>query len=419
MSDHLPFDLPPDGHYARGSLGASVNGFLDTLQQSGYAGANHQVVRDQADLPDPSGGTITLDGSTVYAPKGIVTLDTPLELPSPAAPLVGRHASVDGFLYTGGGTLLQGGGPFMASGCYFHAPGGTMFGLDATTDTEMLVESCAFSDAAGQGAMASLGTITGYRVPTLKGVNVEDFDAGLTFDGSPDKVAIFDSPFRTVDAAGVDVLTLAGSLDTDIVQLKGCYVKSVQSDTTVINAEAGSLPGEVFQYIDTTHDATVTEANILTGDVGIDSVGTKVSNSFPLADSTVFGELDLDASTTVTGSGSGPSEVTAASTLANAARMSQPEGSHLQYDARFDSTVYAIANPAVSGANTAFSAGIALNGSELERSRSLGFASNSNDATSVTATARVELTAGDVLSVTIENVGGTGDLNVDSMTLTV
>jgi hypothetical protein len=208
---------------------------------------------------------------------------------------------MDGFIHTGTQTAITGtDGGFFARELYFHAPGGTMFDLTADQSTEMLVESCAFSDAAGLGQIASLGTFDGYRVPTFKGVNFEDFAAGLTFTGTPEKVFIEGCPLRTVTASGVTIFTFDSSLTTDIIDMPNNYVKEVQSDTVVIDVDPSATINRIFQYRGNTHDATVTEANILTGQAGVDAVGFRVSDSFPLPNTKAFIDYTLDSSTTVT-----------------------------------------------------------------------------------------------------------------------
>lgn len=301
MSNHLPLDLPFKGEYARQGTGERLNGFFDRLQRSGYVGDGHEVIRDQADLPDPSNGTISLETGTVYAPKGFVTTDTPFDLQAgQPAPIVGRHGSTDGFIYTGGGTMFQGAGPHMARDCYFHAPGGTMYGLSAPNTTEMLVESCAFSDAAGIGSIVSLGTVDGYRVPTWKGCNFEDFAGGFTFTGSPDKIFFRGCPMRSVSAPNATILQFGANLNVDIVDMPNNYVKDVQSDTEVVNVDPSATINTIFQYRGNTHDSTVQESNILTGAAGVDQVGYRVSDSFPLSNSKSFADYTLDANSTAT-----------------------------------------------------------------------------------------------------------------------
>ena len=383
---------------------------LNYLQQA--------TIFSRDDLPSPTNGTHTLEDNTAYVFNGFVTSPYGLELGT-ATPLIGRHGSIDGFIHTGQNTALVGtDAGFFARDLYFHAPGGTMFDLTATQSTEMLVESCSFSDAAGLGEIASLGTIDGYRVPSFKGVNFENFASGLTFDGTPDKIFFEGCPFRGVTASNVTIVTFASTLDVDIAKLStDCYIKDVQSDTVVVDAQ--SQPNEYFKYINVDHDSTVTKSNILTGTVGAQAVGTVVTDSFPLADSEVTGELDLDSSTTVTGSGAAPAQVVGTTTLNNAERTSTPSNGVIQYDGKPDEKTIIHINASVSGANTEYAVYVGRNGSPISRSRALGFLANSSSPTGTTALAELKLVQGDTVSAYIENVGGTKDLTVETLAITV
>jgi len=253
-----------------------------------------------SDLPEPTNGTHTLDARTAYIFNGFVTSQNGLDISNGPA-LLGRHGSMDGFIHTGQQTAITGtNGGFFARDLYLHAPLGQMFDLTATTSEEMLVESISMSDAAGLGNIANLGTIDGFRVPTFKGCNFEDFDAGLTFTGTPEKVHIIDSPLRGVTASGVTILEFDANLSTNIVDLPKNYVKDVQSDTEVIRVDPNATVSEIFQYTGNTHDASVTKSNILTGAAGTDVVGYRVKNSFPITDSVAIGNYSLDSNSTAT-----------------------------------------------------------------------------------------------------------------------
>lgn len=259
-----------------------------------------EVISEADDLPDPSGGTHPLEPMTAYLFDSFITSDFGLEL-APGAALMGYHGGVSGFIHTGGNTALVGtDADHLMRDMYVHAPGGTLYDLTATQDQEMLVESCSFSDAIGMGDMASLGTVSGFRAPSWKGVNFENFQTGLTLDGTPDKIFFEGCPMRGISAAGVTILTFADTLDVDIVDMSNNYVKGVQADTEVVRAGAGATPNDIFQYRGTTHDSAVTLSNILNGEAGDDVVGYRVRDSYPLPDSRVAASYTLDSVTTTT-----------------------------------------------------------------------------------------------------------------------
>lgn len=377
---------------------------------------NQQVnVFSASDLPAPTGGTHTLEDNTAYCFNGFVTSPHGLELGN-STPLLGRHGSLDGFIHTGTNTALTGtDAGFFARDMYFHAPGGTMFDLAGDQSTEMLVESCSFSDAAGIGQMASLGTIDGYRVPSFKGCNFEHFAAGLIFDGAPDKIFISGSPMRSVTASGVTILTFAGSLDVDIVDMPDNYVKDVQSDTEVIHVETGGSPTDIFQYRGTTHDSSVTTSNILTGEAGEGVVGYRIDNAYPLRDSAVVGELSLDAPTTVTIPAQDTwTTVGGTTSLGNeSVRVSQPAAGILQYDGRKNTNVHITASCTVEApSNESFAMAIAKNGTIEPTSEAQG--EGQGNAPAFVAPSGIEdLTTGDALSLQIKNLSSASDITVN------
>lgn len=391
---------------------------VDRLPQVSHE--NHTLVKRQADLPEASGGTITLESSHVYEWDGFVILDTPLEW-SGITVHKGRHGGVDGVLYTGSGAVFRGSGYILMSDMLVSTPGADVFDMSGTVDTEILCESVTFADPAGMGKINSLGTIDTYRVPSFKGCNFEDFDDGLTFTGDIEKIFFSECPFRTVTASGVTCLTF----DVDsisIVDIVDCYVKGVQSDTKVVDVKPGSFPSEVFQYRGTTHDSSVTKSNILTGEVGVKTVGTKVLGSYPLRDSTVGGQVNIDTAGVVTGSGTTPTQIgsqNTTTTASNLERMSSPSDGVLQYDANYDEIVTVNLHVGALGAQTIFSIYIGKNGSEITTSRSAGLLSNVNDAETLSTSAKVELTEGDTIEAYIENEGGSDDLTAGSFVMTV
>ncbi|MGK7294865.1 MAG: hypothetical protein ACNS61_03430 [Candidatus Wenzhouxiangella sp. M2_3B_020] len=377
------------------------------------------VVTSVEDLPAPTNGTHTLEANTAYVFNGFIASQYGLELGA-STPLIGRHGSVDGFICTGGGPAITGtDAGFFARDLYIHAPAGTLFDISGTVDTEILVESCAFSDAAGIAPISNLGTVDGFRVPSFKGCNFEDFTSGLTFDGSPDKIFIRGCPFRNITTTGVTMLTFAGSLDVDIVDMPNNYIKGVQSDTEVVRVETGGSPNDIFQYRGTTHDSTVTPTNILNGEAATTAVGYRVADSYPLAESALTGDLDLTATTTVTGSGSAPAQIVGTTTLNNPERSTSPSNGVIEYTGKTARKTVVHANVSVSGANTEVSLYIGLNGSPIPRSEVKGFLPNNSSPVGIVSLAEIKVDTGDTLSAYLENTGGTKDLTAETMAVTV
>jgi hypothetical protein len=390
-----------------------------------------EVIHDETDLPDLNdSGEHPLQDDTVYRFDGFVTAMAPLRLGDPS-PLIGLHGAQDGFIYMGGsGAAIRGdndGGLFMRD-MYAHAPDATMYDITAATDTEMLVESISHSDAAGLGNISDLGAIDGFRVPTWKGCNFEDFDSGLTFDGDPNKIFISDSPLRGVTESNVDIFTLASTCGVDIVDFPNNYVKSVQSDTTVWNLE--TIPNDVLQYRGTTHDSTVTKSNVISGTAatnGRDTVGVMVSESFPLEDSVVSGDLTLDSAVTISESTGSTTQIIAgntsggslSTTLFNAKRVSKPADGKIQYDAKDDRVVRVFLELTLSASNTTLSIFIGKNDNDIERSQRLVESGGTGSPVTVSSTVNMEMTAGDTVSGFVRDDDGTTDIEIEAMSMTL
>lgn len=261
---------------------------------------NTVLVQEPEDLGPVENGRHQLESMTAYEFDGFISSPNGIELQD-FNPLVGLHGGIDGFIHTGGGTAIYGReANYFQRDMLVSAPGGQVLDLQGTGDEEVLVESTSAADPAGMGDAADLGVIDGMRVPTFKGCNFEDFEAGLTFTGISEKIFFSECPFRSVDSAGVTILDFDANFETEVVDITDCYVKNVQADTEVVRVDQNATLTEIFQYRGVTHEQSVTEDNILTGAAGVDEVGYRVRDSFPLRDSKAVGDFTLDSSTTVT-----------------------------------------------------------------------------------------------------------------------
>ena len=397
--------------------------FIDAQHALGMSASglpNLALIRSPDDLPAAENGVRQLEDSTAYMFTDFIADPASLELGDPS-PLLGWHGAQAGFICTGGGPAIQATNvPFMASDLYLHAPFGTALDLSAN-DAEMLVESVTISDAAELGNIANLGTIDGYRVPSFKGCNFEDFDAGLTFTGTPDKIFFSESPFRTVSEPDVTILEFDENFQTDIVDITDCYIKGVQPDTEVIRVDQNAVIDEVFQYRGTTHDPTVQMDNILTGQASVESLRFRVRSSYPLEDSGATASLDYDGSgdETVVGSGAEATIADVSTTTSNAERFSQQSNGVLRYDATFDSKVLVNVSSTVLGSNTLAEISVALNGLPLAERTRIQDTVKSQEASVLATNAVFDMTTNDTLSMTLENIGGTADLDVRSLQITV
>lgn len=371
------------------------------------------TVTSSDDLPDPTNGTHTLAGQTAYFFYGFVTSPYGLDISNGPA-LLGRHASVDGFIHTGQQTALTGtNGGYFQDSLYVHAPGGTLYDLTGDQSTEMLVTDSAFSDAAGIAPIASLGTIDGFRVPTWKNCNFEDFGSGLTFDGAPDKIFITASPFRNITASGVDILTLAGSSDAAIVDFVNNYVKDVQSDTVVWRVESGGEPSEVFQYRGTVHDTSFAVGNAIVGPNASPTVEPFwVNSSHPVRDSTVTGELFLTQPKTVSiGTQDQWYEVNGITQTGNESeRTTQANNGTIQYVGSKNVNVQLTVNTSFTGANgNTYEIAVAKNGTVESASTMQVEAGGQNAPVNPSTSAIEDLQPNDTVSIQVRNRDGTND----------
>lgn len=394
-----------------------------TQDSDGWEPLNHinQVnVFDSSDLPAPTNGTHTLERK-VYVFNGFITSPYSLDISNGPA-LLGRHPSQDGFIHTGGNAAITGtNGDYFQESLYIHAPGGTIYNLTGDQSTEMLVLDSGFSDAAGIGQIASLGTVDGYRVPTWKNCNFEDFADGITFDGSPDKIFITASPFRTVTTSGVDIFTLAGTSDVRIVDFVNNYVKDVQSDTVVWRVESGGEPAEVFQYRGTVHDTTFTKGNAIVGPNADPTVEPFwVTDAYPVRDSSVAGELSLDGTNTVSiASQDTWYEVNGATTTGNESeRVIQASNGTIQYVGKRDVNVQITVNTSFTGANgDTYEIAIAKNGTVEPASTIEVEAGGQNSPVNPSTSGIEDLDPQDTISIQVRNRDGTNDATFRAYTI--
>lgn len=379
-----------------------------------------QYVNKPSDLPEPENGVRTLDATaSAYLFTDFIMDEASLDLNG--VPIMSYHGAAGGYICTGGGPAFQADGTkVMINDMYGHCPGGQLFDFSADSDTTMYVTDCSFADPAGFGGISDLGFVDGYRVQSFKSVNFENFDAGLTLKGTCDKSFFQSCPFRGITASGVEILNIASDFDANIFKVSSnCFIKDVQSDTKVLVKHPDSTITEYLKYNNVDHDDTVTKANILNGSVEKDDPGVVVRNSFPLADSTIRGELVLDGQITVAGSGAGPTEITSGIyDLFAAERVSNPSPGIFEYNAKYDTDFNLKVDIVVSGSNTTFQVTAARNDATVDRS----MVEQSTSGSSKPAAARTELivpdaAAGDQFSVFLENTGGTADLNVDQLSI--
>lgn len=388
-------------------------------------GSTVVTVDEASDLPDPSSGVRTLDSTKLYLFTDIVA-DTYTLNPN-GAPLVGFHGSKAGFLKVDGGVAVQSSGSdFFADRMYFHCPGGQIFDLQGSVDERFLFQDSSNSDAAGMGDAADLGTIYGFKVVSIKGVNWANFGGGLTLTGTSDKVFIEGSPFREVDADDVYVIEFDANFETEIVDIVNNYAKKLVSegnstDTEVVHVDSGATINDVFQYRGTTHEtATVSKDKIFGGVADPQKEPYWVQSSYPLRDSSVVGELSLDSSKTVTISSADTWYTVGGTTTQGneSERTRQQSNGVLEYIGRTDINVHVSATTSFSGANgDTYRLAIAKNGTVEPASTMEIEAGGQNAPQSLVTSAVEDLQNGDTVSMQIKNVNSASDATFASYTI--
>lgn len=398
-----------------------VGGDSVHLRDFDFSDVQEIHVDSVGDLPDPNDqGERVLRDNHAYVFHEIVVGTEPLVY-GDSTPLVGTHGSKSGYVNAAGTTCLKATDKnVFAIDMYFHCPGGEVLNSSGDATHELQFERCAFSDAAGLGNIGSLGTIDGHRVPAFKSCNFEHFDGGFTFDGTPDKVFFETCPFRSVDSAGVTCITLASTIDVDLVDMPSNYVKEVQPDTEVIRVEAGATISDVFQYRGTLHDTSVAKDNILNGQAAVDAVGFLVQGCYPLRDSAVVGELSLDSPTTITISSSGVYNAIGGTTsLGNESeRVSEQSDGVFQYDGKQDSNVSVTASLSVEANNGDVVRGaIFKNGTVEPTSASQTTVSGGGAPSTLVVTGVEDLVTGDTVEIRLQNESAANDITVNNYNL--
>lgn len=381
-----------------------------------------ELIDHVEDLPAPTNGYRQLADDTLYLFTDIVQDTFGLRLGNNSM-LSGFWASVGGYIsFNGGDAIVSDGNPVFIDRMFLYAPGGQVLDVAASATTEFYMNKCNISDPTGGmlGPVASLGTADGFRVPTFEGCNFENFADGWEFTGASQKIVFKFCPFRNVPEGATCIELLPGAT-TEFLKATGCYFKDFGGpNTEVVRVDDAAFPDEVIKYTNNDHDASVERTNILNGSAGRDVVGVLVQGSFPLADSTVFGSIAWDGSQTVTGSGSGPVEITVPTTAyAENERVTSPRDGVLRYigipnfNARPDGVV------TVTGANATIALRIGINGTPLTRPPTTVTLPSTAARQTASVPANVKLRPQDEVSVFVENQSGSGDVTIESFTLNI
>jgi hypothetical protein len=269
------------------TIRASLNTMFDELY--GDTRRDLVIVRSADDLPAPSGGVHQLANNTYYEFEGTVTLANSLRYGTNSF-VAGRHWGADVLVYTGAGAAL------VAENVAFNlrfmtvvAPNGAALDLSAGSSTEFLAFLAAFVGC------ASLGTIAGYRVPSLKSLAFDSYGAGLVFTGTSEKVLIDGCPFRD-GAENSTAIHFDDDFETGAVDITGNYFKDTSATEMAVSVDAGAVISGFALF----------RGNLLEGGIealsgfGPSSLGWDFAGNSGVRDSRIVGELTMDENATAT-----------------------------------------------------------------------------------------------------------------------
>lgn len=189
---------------------------------------NHVVVRSVEDLPTVTNGEHVLAENTYYEFNGNVVINSPLRISSGTA-LGGAHLSQDVIVYTGTAAAIKSTNVgFEIKYCTVIAPNGSLLDLTGGITDEFVAEWVGLYNC------LSIGTVTGFRVPTFKNCAAENFADGITFTGTSNKIFVDASPFRNAGENAVAIYFDENCV-TRAIDIGGNYFKEFQSGAVAIS----------------------------------------------------------------------------------------------------------------------------------------------------------------------------------------
>ena len=282
---------------------------------------NVVIVKSAADLPAAVSGVRQLADNTLYQFNGTVTLTDTLALGTNSM-LGAQHLGNDVLVYTGTGTAITGTNKnFFVEKLTIVAPNGTALNLSGTTSTEMILDLVSFVGC------ATIGTISGFRVPTFLNCNFDQIANGLTFTGTSEKVFFDGCPFRG-GSSGTTSLTFDADFETEILDIQSCYWKTANSAHTAINWNAGAVLND---YALLQGNSFVGMTTPLVG-IGPATANFSFVNNTPTRDSRRIGSVSLVDNTTATTLTQNTWTKIAGTTSSGALeRFTSPESNRLTY----------------------------------------------------------------------------------------
>jgi hypothetical protein len=220
--------------------------FLPNLQTVYSAsGVNITLIKSLSDFPTPVGGNITLVANTAYQINGSVNIGTNTITFNSSNIIYGIDKSSDKLIYTGTSTMLINSNKDCSiSNITLTAStaGGSVFGFTGTTNKIEIKENIF-------GGNISLGTINGGDVLIFRNNYLTLNSAGITVQGTYDKVIIADNIFDNNSSTITCVTIPSGVFGSILISRNEFDIASTQTGLNVntgITITSGILSSNIF-----------------------------------------------------------------------------------------------------------------------------------------------------------------------------
>lgn len=373
---------------------------------------NTVIVESSSDLPTPSGGIIQLEDNTYYEISGTFVTANSLKFGTNSF-VAGKHWAADILYYTGtGAALIADNKAFNLKFLTVVAPNGSALDLTGSITTEFLASLCAFFNC------ASLGTVSGYRVPTFKSIAFDTYATGLTLTGTSEKVLFDGCPFRNNTGSGASVI-FDSAFTTAILDMTGNYFKE---------APPG---GKGFEVVS---GATFSNTAIVRGNAwdGVDNpvvgvsqatVGWDFRANSGVSDSQVLGFLyKTGASVATTLTLNTWTKAAMTTTLSTASqRIDMPTDNRLRYLGVKDVAVSVNMSFSITAAanNQTFNVGFYVNGVLDPESLMAVILTGPSRSDAVAISAIEILSTNDYVELYLQNTTGSNNATIDSFQFTI
>lgn len=378
---------------------------------------DYVLVEEESDLPGKEGETHQLKDGTEYEINGTVSISGNIRLANQYQ-IYGTNWFKDIINYTGTGALFVGTDkPISLRNVSFMAAMGSIFDVSANQTTEFLTQDCAVL------AANSLGTISGYRVPSFKDFSFDSFNEGLTFKGNPDKIFMHSCPMRRVgDGATCVKFDGDAGLSVNLIHMEAMFFKDFGAGANSIEVTGDPL-----------NDFAIVTSNLSDFDmsdslVGVSSASPKwqFTGNSDITDSTVSGLADQSGTNTVSisagdGDDTNPKIVNFTAGTQALERITESNG-ELTYTGIKDRSVSVSANATLQstgGQEITITIYVGKNGSHEPVGSQTVTLGSGGESRSARAEAFIDVVNGDTLQVFIENNDSTNDIQFNDLDLIV